>query len=293
MDTSYDIVQDYWHLYSDGKRADIPFLSDEDKAFAWNSLAICAFRHGVRILVATVNDTHLHTLVFGKEADVVRFQYALRHRIVSHYKKNGQGDKLGNGFYLACDPVYQRRELLQKFMYVYRNCLDFFPFLPGTYPWGAGNIYFAFRQEPKGQPLASLSVREQIKYLKTNTHLPQDWRIDENNVLVPSSFIDYGRVERLFGSVKAFLAFQFVKKEDEAAIKQDINRHYQAYRTMEDLRGKGNRISLRLCGKTLVKASFDIRLRTARQLIREKSAPVSESLAKAVYLKLEDLQRLL
>ena len=293
MDTSHDLVQDYWHLYSDGKRTDIPFLSDEDKAFAWDSIAICAYRHGVRILIAIVNDTHLHTLVFGKEADAARFQYALRHRIVSHYKKNGLGDKLGNGFYLACDPVCQRRELLQKFMYVYRNCLDFFPFLPGTYPWGAGSIYFAFRQELRGRPLASLSVREQIQALKTKMRLPQEWRIDENNVLVPSSFIDYGRVEQLFGSVRAFLAFQFVKKEDEAAMKQEINRHYQAYRTMEDLRGKGNRISLRLCGKTLIKAPFDIRLRTARQLIREKSASVSESLAKAVYLKLEDLQRLL
>ena len=32
---------------------------------------------------------------------------------------------------------------MAKFMYVYRNCLDFYKKLPGEYPWGSGNIYFS------------------------------------------------------------------------------------------------------------------------------------------------------
>lgn len=56
-------VDGYWHVYSDGKRADIPFLTDEDKIFARNSVAICAYQSGVTVLVVTVNDTHLHVFI--------------------------------------------------------------------------------------------------------------------------------------------------------------------------------------------------------------------------------------
>ena len=35
-------IKDIWHVYSDGTRADIPFNTEEDKLFAWNSVAVCA-----------------------------------------------------------------------------------------------------------------------------------------------------------------------------------------------------------------------------------------------------------
>lgn len=49
-----DKVQGYWHVYSDGKRADIPFGSDEDKTFAMNNIAICSYRYGMEIICLEV-----------------------------------------------------------------------------------------------------------------------------------------------------------------------------------------------------------------------------------------------
>lgn len=292
MEWIEETVDDYWHVYSDGKRADIPFLTDDDKIYARNSVAICAFVSGVAILVVTVNETHLHCLVRAKEEQAIRFKEALRLRLISYYKRGGRGELLGEGLFLACDPVLTKTKVKQKFMYVFRNCLDFFPGVPWSYPWGSGNIYFT-RSEQKGEPLAKWSVRQQRELLQTKVQLPQDWKMTADGALVPASFIDYEQVERLFVSVRAFLAFLYVRKEDEAAMKQEVSHRYVEQRVMEDIRGKGNKISHNLCGMGLLKASFEIRLKVAGKMIKDRLCGKSETLAKALYLKREDLERLL
>ena len=62
-----ELIDDIWHVFSDGTRADIPFNTVEDKVFGWNSVAICAEIAGVRVWVVTVNDTHFHSLIKGSE----------------------------------------------------------------------------------------------------------------------------------------------------------------------------------------------------------------------------------
>lgn len=293
MDYDLDLLQDFWHVYSDGKRADIPFLSEEDKVYCWNSICLCSWRFQIKLLVVTVNDTHFHLIGQGPAAEMERFVQALRFRLRSHYSRTGKNERAGRGIFIALDPITGRRELLQKFMYVYRNCLDFFPLLPGDYFWGSGYLYFSRIDKGKGTPLSEISVRTQRTMLRTGLPVPQDWRCEPNGRITPESIIDYQTVERLFGSVKAFIAFLFVRKEDEAAMKQDIGRKYLEYRTMEDLRAQGNRYARQYCGKRLPEAPFKTRLRIAAQLIKKGHAGKSESLAKALYLKKEDLKRLL
>ena len=54
-----EVVENMWHVYSDGTRADIPFNTDEDKLYAWNSVAICAEIAGVQVWVSTSSDYRL------------------------------------------------------------------------------------------------------------------------------------------------------------------------------------------------------------------------------------------
>ncbi len=293
MDHYDETVRDYWHLYSDGKRADIPFLTDEDKIFCRNSVAICAWRQSVTILVVTVNDTHFHLIGSGSEERMQLFRDGLFLRLKSYYAKGGKEGQTGAGLFLALDPILTRKELMQKFMYVYRNCLDFFPMMPGDYPWGAGSIYFSQQGRGVGTVLSDIPVRWQRKLFRTSQKLPQDWRCDENGSLMPDCFVDYGQVERLFGSVKAFIAFLFVRKEDEVAMKQQIGRRYLEYRTLEELRSMGEKLSRSRFNRGLRNALPAERLKIAGILLREKKAAKTEGLAKALYLKKEDLDRFL
>lgn len=277
-------VNDIWHVLSDGTRADIPFSTDEEKILAWNSIAICAHDAGVTVLVVTVNDTHLHTLVKGPEDRAEHFRFALQHRLRLFNRDET--------IIVDCQAVKTRTEALSKFMYVYRNCLDFYRRLPGEYPWGSGNIYFAEIKE-RGTKLSEFSLREQYRFLRTKKRLPQEWRVNTNGRILPESFIDIEEVERSFGSVRAFIAFQYVRKEDEAAMKSEINRNYLEQRNIQELRRIGNKYSANYCSRNLKSAPLNIRLKVAGRMIKEGLAGKSASLAKALYLKPEDLRWLL
>ena len=135
------LQQNYWHVYSDGIQADIPFCSDEDKIFALNSVAIVAFCTGMTVLCVVVNDTHLHAVLYGTRG---------------------------------------------------LECKD--------------ELYFAEPRE-NGKALGELSVRGKKALFHTNVKLPDSWRVDNDGMLVPASFMDIRHVENLFASPKAFLAF--------------------------------------------------------------------------------------
>lgn len=276
-------IKDIWHVYSDGTRADIPFDTDEDKTFAWNSVAICAEMAGVKVLVSTVNDTHLHALARGVKDRILRFKSALQQRLTRRC----------NRIHFASNEVQTRKEAMSKFMYVYRNSLDFYRKMPGEYRWGSGNIYFSeLSHRPPSSRLGGLSLREQYRCFNTRTKLPEDWLLDAEGRILPECFIDYIYVEHLFGSVRTFIAFLYVRREDETAMKQEIHRNYLESRSIQDLRRIGNEYCAGVCGKTLVKVDIRIRLAIAAKMIRDGIAGKSASLAKALLLKPDDLNLL-
>jgi hypothetical protein len=280
-----EAVEDIWHVYSDGTRTDIPFDTDEDKLFAWNSVAVCAEIAGVQVWVSTVNDTHLHTLVKGAEARVKRFRIVLQQRLQTRFP--------GQGIYFDCNPVKTHDEVLIKFMYVYRNSLDFFKKLPGEYAWGSGNIYFSEKRHfYKGRLIKDLSVRERRRLFHTKIPLPEHWMCDYDGKILPESFIDYEAVELFFRSVFTFIAFMHIKKDDEARLKQQIHSRYLESRSIQDLRRLGNEICVRRCGKKLSKASLQTRLKVAVEMLRRGLSCRSASLAKALILKPQDLELL-
>lgn len=280
-----EVVDDIWHVYSDGTRADIPFNLDEDKIFAWNSVAVCAEIAGVKVWVSTVNDTHLHSLVQGMRARAERYRNVMQQRLQTQFP--------GQGIYFTCDAVTTRDEVLVKFMYVYRNCLDFFKKLPGEYAWGSGNIYFSEKRHfYEGRKIGDMSVREQRRLFHTKTILPPHWMCDYDGKILPESFIDYEAVERFFRSVFTFIAFMHIRKDDEARLKQQIHKRYLESRSIQDLRRLGNEICVGMCGWKLSKASFQTRIDVAVQMLRRGISGRNASLAKALLLKPEDLQLL-
>ena len=276
-------INDLWHIYSDGTRADIPFDTAEDKVYAWNSIAISAEVAGVKVLVATINDTHLHSLIRGEKEKAANFKKVLRQRLASRFTR----------IHFAISPARTRKEALAKFMYVYRNCLDFYKKLPGEYPWGSGNIYFSERKPyPTSHRIGDFSFREQYRMFRTRMKLPEEWLIDAEGRILSESFIDYEYVEELFRTVRTFIAFLYVRREDEAALKQEVYRNYLESRSIQDLRRIGNEYCVGACGRTLVKVDIRARLAIAAKMIRDGFSGPSTSLAKALLLQPDDLRLL-
>lgn len=296
-----DVAGEIWHVYSDGALTENPFDSDEDKVYAWNSIAISAESAGVKVLVATVTGKELHAMVRSEEEgekgeeEVRRFKTALQRR-VNNCRRTGR--EWAEGGYIerkhfACSRISTRKEALQKFMYVYRICMDSYRKMPGEYPWGSGNIYFS---EPKTRPACSrmgdFTVRERLLLFGSRKKLPEEWLVDTGGRILPESFIDYSYVERLFRTARTFIAFLHIRREDEAALKQEIHRNYLESRSFQDLRKIGNEYCVRYCGKTLVKVDVRIRLAIAAKMVREDIAGRTASLAKALLLQEDDLAKI-
>lgn len=281
-------VDGYWHIYSDGKKADIPFSSDEDKIYAMNSVAICAFASGMEVLCLEVNDTHLHTVLRGNHP--TEFNTKLKRRITSREK--AKASPRNGGFFLAADPIETRNELLVKIVYTFRNCLDFFKGAPWEYRWGVGNLFFA-RRQMDGKSLDKLTRRERERILGCTLSLPSTWRISSDGLILPYTYIDAVRVERLFGTIRTFLAFLHVRKDDELRIKQHCSSNYLQQRSIQDMREHANRLSNTKYRKPLGSLSLESRLEIAGMMLRGGSGSRSESFAKALYLRKEDIDRLL
>lgn len=285
-----ELIYNFWHVYSDGKQADIPFYSDEDKIFAINSIAVVALSTNVKVLCVNVNDTHLHVIVVGENGEL--FSDRLKRRLMRYFKSTGQEDKVGKGLFLSCDEITQRKEALAKIIYTFRNCMDFFRLMPWEYRFGAGNVYFTDKK-CTGQPVATLSYREKRELFQTNVDIPDNWLVDNYGMLVPGSYMDVKTVEKLFGSPRAFLAFLYVRREDEQLMKQQFHEQYLENRRIQDWRERGNELCNSYFGKSLRAVDIRARLKVAAKMLKSRDGFKGESFAKALYLKKEDLDLLL
>ena len=111
-------------------------------------------------------------------------------------------------------------------------------------------------------------------------------------MILPSSFVDISSVMQLFGSVRAFLAFLFVRKEDEQAMKQQVYSRHIEMRSLEDLRNLASGYAAKLYKKSLRVCLVTEKLQLARLMIKDKVAVKSVSLMKALYLRGEDMDLL-
>ena len=281
-------VTGYWHVYSDGKRADIPFGKDADKLFAMNSIVICAYQNDMEVVCLEVNDTHLHIIVKGE--NVEGFRSWLKRRITT--RANKVESRLTGEMFIAANEIHTRDELLVKIIYTFRNCLDFFRGAPWEYRWGVGNLFFAARKV-EGTPLSDYSARERYRILECRMDLPLNWRIDNDGLILPSSYIDVDSVERMFGSVRAFLAFLHVKKDDELRLKQSFSTNYIEQRSIQDMRERANKLAHQKFGMGLRSIPFESKLQIASAMLKARTGSRSESMAKALFLKKEDIDRLL
>ena len=215
----YSSIRDCSHVYSDGSNVTAIFPDRQDKYRILDLLAVAAFETGVRILVAEVMTTHFHAIVSGTETCREQFKVSVWRKLAAWVARNGLDGCISGGLALINDPIKETDELKSKIMYVYRNSLCAgIPLVPWQYEGGPGDIYFIDHAHEglKGTPLSDLPARKVREYFHTMAKLPPSWRYDEvERRLLPHSYMDWSRVEGLFKTLRAFVAFLAQKKDLE------------------------------------------------------------------------------
>ena len=87
----------------------------------------------------------------------------------------------------------------------------------------------------------------------------------------------------------------YAQSQDEYIIKpidrkMEIYQDYLESRSIQELRKTGNKYSVNYCGKTLVNAPFEVRLKVAGRMLAEHLSGRKPSLAKALFLQPDDLK---
>lgn len=258
-------VGDCSHVYSDGNAVNSLFDSQEEKIAAMNMIAILAYSFNVRILVQQVMTTHVHLIVSGEAKDREGFARELKRRLMlwASCKKHS----VHSGIMVGNDEIKAERELMNKFMYVYRNAIVAgYPGMPWEYVGGPGNIFFIDHGKVKGKPVSGLSKTERREMLHSKKIPPEGWLHDDNGLVLPHSYVDWKRVERLFRSPKVFLAFLHQSKNIESTIDMECSKEYIRAASEKELRVTCKKLCLNMCGKAVLsQASLEERLAVAQK----------------------------
>ena len=276
-------VQDCYHICSDGTRVSVLFELPKDKVFAMNLIAALAHKYHLRVYCPVVMDTHFHLVGQGRAEDIASFITQMKRLLTMYFHRTGRDYLLKDGIWIHPEPIRDDIELMQKIIYAFRNPMDAgYPFLPEDYPWGVGRLFFHPVPELKGKRVGDMTVRQKRELFHTRMDIPDDWRLDENGMIVPSCFVDVDAVLELFGSPKRFIAFLFVRKKDLAEQEANDARVFLEKRGDSELNAEANTEGERQFGRLISELTQAERIQVAKILWQNRRTLSRKQLARAV-----------
>lgn len=183
----------------------VMFRDDEDFTAGMNYVAIVAARHSrVKVIAFILMSNHVHFVLIGAREDVEAFTLDFKTRYSSYFsRKYGVKGLLKRNEidFSEIDMAPESRE--QAIAYVLMNCVAAnICYQANQYPWGTGNIYFN-PTKPTGRVIGKITAREKQKILHTNDyHLPSNWIVSDEGVILPQNYVDVEIVESCFRTPK-------------------------------------------------------------------------------------------
>ncbi len=207
----------FWHLYTDGSKADIIFSSNEDFKSGMNLLGVCALRTPeVKVYTFTLMNNHLHIILSGDPTKCRELFHMFRLMLQRHFIRSGKTVNLKD-FECQMIQIESIQSLRNEIAYANRNGFVVRPdCTPFSYPWGAGAAFF----NPLSKLLPSveyktLKVRQKRKICHSNNiDLPEEGVMVYDGVILPSSFCHIDEAESFFRSAHQY--FQHISRKFEA-----------------------------------------------------------------------------
>lgn len=278
----------YFHIYSNGSNVRNLFETDADCIFGMNLLAITAYSCQVQLLMIQVMGTHFHEIARGRPEDCERMRRLLKRQMETRLSMTGRKEYAPSGIEISIDEIKTETELKNKIIYVYRNGIAAgFPQAPWHYPWGPGDILFVNHEMAArvGNRVGDLGVRQRFTLFHSRVMLPPDWRYNDSGMILPHSYLDWDRVEKLFVSIRAFLAFLHQKKDIESQIDREANFSSFSRLSDKDLRREASGLLRSLFGRdSASKATIDERMAVAQKLWGDRRTYSLPQLARVTLL---------
>jgi hypothetical protein len=208
----------YYHLCSDGELTPQFIHDDEDFRVAFNLVGVCAANADVRVLAFSVEDTHLHSLLYGTKACCAQFKTQYEESWVHHIGRI-RGTREGADIELELIPVDSEEYLMNVGTYtIYQATKDGKQVMPFDYRWGTGSMYFRgmghqpiWTTDIYGNYLPPVKVSEyseraRRRLLCSRLEIPGSWTMC-GDILLPDNYIDVTHFERIYRTANCYRVF--------------------------------------------------------------------------------------
>lgn len=274
-------VQGYYHICSDGNRADVLFGNKEDFVAAMNRVAAITLRMKIVILAFVLMDNHFHFVIKAdSEEAAVHFANEFK-RLTGMYNASQYGAHLSlSRLPVKVISVSDENYLKTLIAYVIKNPTKARIEMFYTYPWGTGRLYFNGMQRLKPS-FRQTGVRYIKEQCRTHIAIPSDWIVSEGMIL-PENYVAIDLVERLFKTPRSYMFFLSLNKDDE--MERALGEWNEINLTDTELRAERDRMMKELFGiRTLRELSAPDRLKLAR-LMRRRFLCSKKQIARIVHL---------
>lgn len=208
----------YWHLYTDGRDADIMFRSAEDMKAGMNIIGLCClYFPDIKAFTFELMNNHLHMILAGDRKRCEALFDMIKGRLAKYFTRNGIIVDM-HKFNCELIEITSLQSLRNEIIYVNRNGYVARPdCTPFSYMWGAGAWFF--------NPILShlpyvrfedMTVREKRQICRSNdvTAPTGDIKVFDGMIL-PACFCDIEAAESFFRNAHHYF--------------QQLTRKYEAY----------------------------------------------------------------
>lgn len=208
------MIQGYYHIYSYGE--DTPRLIRNERSFivAVNLLAYCSTIFEIEIIAYAIMNSHFHAVVRCTGEVAEAFSEKLMKLLVRRSNQDGSEQYSVQNTSVSAKIIEDEQQLKRTICYVIRNPIDAgFKMQPDLYRWSSARLYFR-DHSPRGKRLSDYTVRERRSLCGIRYDLPMDWTIEPDGLIDNSHFVKYALAESLFGGIRGYLAFLYIRKDD-------------------------------------------------------------------------------
>ena len=215
-----------WLVTTDHLEDGLWFPEEADFKAGMNYVAVLAAEESVSILAFVLMSNHVHFVLAGTCEDVERFINEFKRRHSKYLRIKYGIDKLLKGNVVDLREIPIENESVERAVaYVQMNpvaaniCA-----YPTQYPWGSGNVFFNVTA-PKGIRLDSISSRARIRILHSKSNVPGYWLVGEDGYILPSSYVKWENVEKMFrtpGRMDYFFK-DFLEGENQTGVRRKGN----------------------------------------------------------------------
>lgn len=266
-------VVDCWHFYTDGSSVDALFYDVSDFKDGMNRIFNIVFGADLEILAFCLMDTHVHFILHGKFEACNKFLHEYVRRTSMYFQtKYGERNKL-DSIRISHQMIDTDKYLKTAICYTLKNApVGGLHFNPLDYPWSSGPLMFRTPDTwstprwmaVEGEELSQFSFRTRRSNLKTKSVTAGNIKMIDGIVL-PSEYVAFDVVERLFRTHKGFNYFMCSSKEMDVEARGGVVSHLSI--PMQELRQHKNELCKELFGQNDIrKLDIASRLKLARVL---------------------------